>query len=149
MGSNAGAEPATGPMVHQSAAMPLTSCQVAFTSACLRADRACLERARRSQSANGRLRDAVGAGQLCLRGALREALHGLTALMGCERRRATEAYALRLRAVAAGAGSGEDRSLAAHCTSYLLIMTLGVTGRVEIPRRNSLLLSAILRLEAR
>src|SRR5262245_6830902 len=40
-----------------------------------------------------RLRDAVGAGQLCLRGALREALHGLTALMGCERRRATEAHA--------------------------------------------------------
>src|SRR5262249_40035964 len=73
------------------------------------ADRACLERAWRSQPANGRLRDAVGAGQLCLRGALREALHGLTPLMGCERRRATEAHALRLRAVAAGAGSGEDQ----------------------------------------
>src|SRR5215510_10410773 len=96
-------------MVHQSAAMPLTSCQVAFTSASSRADRACLERAGRSQPANGRLRDAVGAGQLCLHGALREALHGLTALMGCERRRATEAHALRLRAVAAGAGSGEDQ----------------------------------------
>src|SRR5262245_30537393 len=41
--------------------------------------------------------------------ALREALHGLTALMGCERRRATEAHALRLLAVAAGAGSGEDQ----------------------------------------
>src|SRR5262249_7422967 len=62
-----------------------------ITSASSRADRACLERAGRSQPANGRLRDAVGAGQLCLRGALREALHGLTALMGCERRRATEA----------------------------------------------------------
>src|SRR5499426_3425241 len=82
-------------MVHQSAAMPLTSCQVSFTSASSRADRAYLERAWRSQPANGRLRDAVGAGQLCLRGALREALHGLTALMGCERRRATEAHALR------------------------------------------------------
>src|SRR5262249_19970479 len=58
-------------MVHQSAAMPLTSCQVSFTSASSRADRACLERAWRSQPANGRLRDAVGAGQLCLRGALR------------------------------------------------------------------------------
>jgi len=92
-------------MVHQSAAMPLN----AFTSVSSRADRACLERAGRSQPANGRLRDAVGAGQLCLRGALREALHGLTALMGCERRRATEAHALRLRAVAAGAGSGEDQ----------------------------------------
>src|SRR5262245_56960537 len=115
-------------MVHQSAAMPLTSGQVSFTSAPSRADRACLERAGRSQPANGRLRDGVGAGQLGLHCALREALHGLTALMGCERRRATEAYALRLRAVAAGAGSGEDRSLAAHCTSYLLIMTLGVTA---------------------
>src|SRR5262249_20115800 len=62
-----------------------------------------------SQPANGGLRNAIGAGQLCLRGALREALHGLTALMGCERRRATEAHALRLRAVAAGAGSGEDK----------------------------------------
>ena len=61
-------------MVHQSAAMPLTSCQVSFTSAPSRADRACLERAGRSQPANGRLRDAVGAGELCLRGALREAL---------------------------------------------------------------------------
>src|SRR5215510_11569780 len=81
-------------MVHQSAAMPLTSCQVAFTSASSRADRACLERAGRSQPANGRLRDAVGAGQLCLRGALREALHGLTALMGCERRRATSLLGL-------------------------------------------------------
>ena len=69
--------------------------------------------------------------------------------MGCERRRATETRALRLRAVAAGAGSGEDRSLADHCRSHSLIMTLGVTGRVEIPQRNSLLLSAILRLEAR
>jgi hypothetical protein len=29
--------------------------------------------------------------------------------MGCERRRATEAHALRFRAVAAGAGSGEDQ----------------------------------------
>src|SRR5262249_30320825 len=96
-------------MVHQSAAMPLTSCQVSFTSASSRADRACLERAWRSQPANGRLRDTVGAGQLCLRGALREALHGLTALMGCERRRATEAHALRLRAVAPGAGSGKDQ----------------------------------------
>src|SRR5262249_12443379 len=89
-------------MVHQSAAMPLTSCQVSSTPASSRAARACLERAGRSQPANGRLRDAVGAGQLCLHGALREALHGLTALMGCERGRATEAHALRLRAVAAG-----------------------------------------------
>src|SRR5262245_55320006 len=32
-------------MVHQSAAMRLTSCQVSFTSASSRADRACLERA--------------------------------------------------------------------------------------------------------
>src|SRR5215472_18884435 len=77
-------------MVHQSAAMPLTSCQVSSTPASSRADRACLERAGRSQPANGRLRDAVGARQLCLRGSLREALHGLTTLMGCERRRATE-----------------------------------------------------------
>jgi hypothetical protein len=69
-------------MVHQSAAMPLTTCQVSFTSASSRADRACLERAWRSQPANGGLRDAVGASQLCLRGALREA-----PLMGCERRR--------------------------------------------------------------
>src|SRR5262245_11628014 len=92
-------------LVHQSAAMPLTSCQVSFTSAASRADRACLERAWRSQPANGRLRDAAGAGQLCLRGALREARHGLTAWMGCERRRATEAHALCLRA----AGSGEDQ----------------------------------------
>src|SRR5215475_10950970 len=68
-----------------------------------------LERAWRSQPANGRLRDAVGAGQLCLRDALREALHGLAALMGCERRRPTEAHTLRLRAGAAGAGSGEDQ----------------------------------------
>src|SRR5262249_41513384 len=44
-------------MVHQSAAMPPTSCQVSFTSASSRADRACLERAWRSQPANGRLRD--------------------------------------------------------------------------------------------
>jgi hypothetical protein len=60
-----------------------------ITSTSSRADRACPERARCSQSANGRLRDAVGAGQLCLRGTLREALHRLPALMGCERRRAT------------------------------------------------------------
>src|SRR5262245_4130823 len=86
-----------------------SSHQVSFTSASSRADRACLERAGRGQSANGRLRDPIGAGQLCLRRALREALHGLTALMGRERRRATEAHALRLRAVAAGAGSGEDQ----------------------------------------
>src|SRR5262249_2261380 len=74
-----------------------------------RADRACLERAGCSQSANGRLRNAVGARKMGLRGALREALHGLTALMGCERRRATKAHALRLRAGAAGASSGENQ----------------------------------------
>src|SRR5262249_36545559 len=87
----------------------LTSCQVVFTSASSCADRACLERAGCSQPANSRLRDAVGARQLCLRGALREALHGLAALMGCERRRPTEAHTLRLRAGAAGASSGEDQ----------------------------------------
>src|SRR5262245_4030620 len=86
-----------------------TGCQVSFTSASSRADRACPERARCSQPANGRLRHAVGARQLCLRGSLREALHGLTALMGCERRRATEAHTLNLRAGAAGASSGEDQ----------------------------------------
>src|SRR5262245_66693207 len=86
-----------------------SSHQVSFTSASSRADRACLERAGRSQPANGRLRDAVGAGQLCLRGALREALHGLTALMACERRRAAEAHALCLRAVAAVAGTAQDQ----------------------------------------
>src|SRR5262245_40725466 len=63
-------------MVHQSAAMPLTSCQASFTSASSRADRACLERAWRSQPANGRLRDAEGACQLYLRGALQRAYAG-------------------------------------------------------------------------
>src|SRR5262249_7280598 len=86
----------------------LTSCQVSFISAFSRADRAYRERAGCSQSANGRLRHAIGARQLGLRGALCQALHGLTALMGCERRRSTEAHALRLRAGAARAGSGED-----------------------------------------
>src|SRR5262249_44529871 len=88
---------------------PTSSGRVVFTSAASRADRACLERAGCSQPANGRLRDAVGARQLRLRGALREALHGLAALMGCERRRPTEAHTLRLRAGAAGAGSGKDQ----------------------------------------
>ena len=74
--------------------MLLTSCQVSFLiSAFSRADRACPERAGRGQSANSRLRDALGARKIGLRGALREALHGLMALMGCERRRATEARA--------------------------------------------------------
>ena len=73
-----------------------------FTSTSSRAGRACPERAGCSQSANGRLRDAIGTRQLCLRGTLRETLHGLTPLVGCERRRATEAHALRLRASAAG-----------------------------------------------
>src|SRR5262245_64956158 len=86
-----------------------TGGQVSFTSASSHADRAYRERAGCSQPANGRLRHAVGARQLCLRGALREAVHGLTALMGCERRRATETHALRLGADAAGAGSGEDQ----------------------------------------
>src|SRR5262245_7799752 len=80
-----------------------------ITSTSSHADRAYRERAGCSQPANGRLRHAIGAGQLCLRGPLREALHGLTTLMGCERRRATEAHALRLRAGAASAGSGEDQ----------------------------------------
>jgi hypothetical protein len=48
--------PAYRPNVHQFAAMPLTSCQVAVTSASSRADRACLERAGCRQPANGRQR---------------------------------------------------------------------------------------------
>src|SRR5215475_440898 len=64
-------------MVHQSAAMPLTSGQVSFTSASSRADRACLERAGRSQPANGRLRHSVGAGHIGLHSAFLEKLREL------------------------------------------------------------------------
>jgi hypothetical protein len=47
-----------------------------------RGDRACPERAVTRQPANGRLRSAVGAGQVGLQRTLREPLHGLPALSG-------------------------------------------------------------------
>jgi hypothetical protein len=59
-----------------------TGCQVSFTSASSHADRVCLERTRRSQSANGRLRHAVGARKIGLHDTLREALHRFLALVG-------------------------------------------------------------------
>ena len=103
----------------------LTGCQVSFTSASSHADRAYRERAGRSQPANGRLRHAVGARQLCLRGSLRQALHGLTALMGCERRRTTEVSRIREW----GLFSTSLRVLVEACSSHHCHLPLLHCGR--------------------
>jgi hypothetical protein len=79
--------------------MPLTSCQVSFTSASSRADRACLERAWRSQPADGRLRYTIGT----------EPLHRFPALMRCELRRTTVLHALGLRSNTAITSASKDQ----------------------------------------
>jgi hypothetical protein len=67
-------------------------------------DRACLERARCSKPANGRLRDAVGSRKIGLHGAFRETLDNFLPLVRRERLRTPEFDSTGLGAPAA-AGS--------------------------------------------